>query len=298
MEKKRLAIVMPCYNESKMLEITIPKITSYLNEIVSSESLSSDSFIVFVDDGSEDHTWDLISKASEKYPGRVHGIRLALNAGHQAALMCGLNYAAERCDVAISMDADLQDDLDAIPQMLEQFRAGKEIVYGVKESREKVDGFFKRTVAVGFYKLMKGMGVELVNNHADFRLMSKAVLANLSQFGEVNIFLRGLAPFLHKSTGVVSYKLSERAEGETKYSLQKMLSLAWNGITSFSIVPIRLITMAGISVFLVSVLMALYSFGGVIIGRNCTWVGIYCYSSIPFGWLDDVVYRRCWRIYR
>lgn len=261
----KLAIVVPCYNEGEMLGITIPKLVSFVEDLVAEHSCSSNSFIVLVDDGSRDDTWVLIAAAVEKYPGRLHGLRLACNFGHQGALLGGLDYVTGRCDAAVSIDADLQDDLAAIPRMLEEFRKGYEIVLGVRAKRE-VDAWFKRNTAVSFYKLMRLMGVDLVENHADFRLMSAHVLGNLRFFPEINLFLRGFPPLLHRKISTVSYERAERVAGETKYPLGKMLALAWNGITSFSVVPLRLISGVGALIFFLSLLMSVYALLGMLTG--------------------------------
>ncbi len=234
MEKEKtttkLAIVVPCYNEGEVLGITVPRLVSLIENLIVNHGCSTHSYIVLVDDGSRDDTWKLIAQATERHPGRLRGLRLACNVGHQGALLSGLDYVTGRCDAVISIDADLQDDLAAIPRMVEQFHQGSEIVLGVRVSRQ-VDTWFKRNTAAGFYKLMRLMGVDLLENHADFRLMSSAVLGNLRSFPEVNLFLRGLPPLLHRKISTVSYERAERQAGETKYPLHKMLSLAWNGIT-------------------------------------------------------------------
>ena len=235
---------MPCYNEGEILELTIPRLLQLLDELLSGQQCSRESFVVLIDDGSSDNTWDLIAKYSADHPGRARGLRLACNVGHQGALLAGLDYVTGKCDAAVSVDADLQDDLAVIPAMLGEWRKGAELVLGVRESRE-VDTWLKRYTALGFYKLMKWMGVNLVENHADFRLMSSRALRNLQQFPETNLFLRGLAPLVHQRMATVTYKRAKRLAGETKYPLGKMFALAWNGITSFSVVPLRLVTFAG-----------------------------------------------------
>lgn len=261
----RLAIVIPCYNETEVLDITIPRLMALLDELVEKDNCARDSYLLFIDDGSRDDTWLKISRAADAHPGRVRGLRLSCNAGHQSALLAGLDYATGRCDAAVSIDADLQDDLAAIPRMVQEYRAGAEMVLGVRESRE-VDSWFKRNSALGFYKLMRRLGVNLVENHADFRLMSAATLANLARFPERNLFLRALPPLLHSSVATVTYRRSSRLAGESKYPLGKMLALAWNGITSFSVVPLRLISVVGGIVFLASLFMIAYALAGFLWG--------------------------------
>ncbi|WGZ93710.1 MAG: glycosyltransferase family 2 protein [Candidatus Thiothrix putei] len=258
MRKVQIALVVPCYNESEMLPISIPKMVKVLDDLSASSNSSLSSFILLVDDGSRDTTWELIVQAVEQYPGCLRGIRLAANVGHQGALLCGLHQVIGYCDVAVSIDADLQDDLSAIHLMLEEYRRGAEIVLGVRESRE-VDTWFKRNTAMLFYKLMRWMRVDLVENHADFRLMSAKALQNLQRFPEKNLFLRGLPPLLHRKVSTVFYRRAERKAGVSKYPLRKMLALAWDGITSFSVIPLRLIALTGSVVFLLSLFMTLYA---------------------------------------
>lgn len=264
----KLAIVVPCYNEDKVLGIAIPKLLSLVDDLVAHHGCSPDSFVVLVDDGSRDDTWALIAAAAiDTAPGRLRGIRLACNVGHQGALLSGLEYVTDQCDAAVSIDADLQDDLAAIPRMLQEFLQGGEIVLGIRSSRE-FDTWLKRNTALVFYKLMRLLGVGLVENHADFRLMSAKALRNLSSFRESNLFLRGLPFLLHKEISTVSYQRAERVAGETKYPLSKMLSLAWNGITSFSIVPLRLISIIGTLVFFSSLVMIFYVIIAVLTGKT------------------------------
>jgi glycosyltransferase involved in cell wall biosynthesis len=270
----RLAIVVPCYNESEVLNTSIDALTGLLRELQDGAQCSDGSFVVFVDDGSSDTTWDLIDAAATRWPGRVHGLRLARNAGHQYALLAGLTYVSDKCDAAISIDADLQDDLAALPQMLGEYRKGAEIVLGVKEARAP-DPLFKKITAAGFYKLMHWLGVQLTENHADCRLMSARALRNLNAFPEYVLFLRGLQPLLHRRISTVTYAISPRAAGHSKYTLGKMLALAWNGITSFSIVPLRLITFSGAFVFVVSLGFAVNALIEVAHGNAVTgWASI------------------------
>lgn len=253
-----IAIVAPCYNEVEVLPVSIIKLVTVIGSLISQHNCSPKSYIVLVDDGSTDATWDLIQGATEEFPGVVRGIRLAKNSGHQNALMAGLSYVTGRCDAAISIDVDLQDDLEAFPRMIAEHRAGAEIVLGVKKSRV-VDSLSKRITAKIFYTGMKLMGVDLYENHADCRLMSSKALNNLAKFPEYLIFLRGLQPFIHGKISIVSYDISPRLGGVSKYPLKKMLAFAWNGVTSFSIMPLRLISWSGGAVFLASMAFAIYA---------------------------------------
>lgn len=261
----RLAIVVPCFNESEVLGITIPRLMTLLEELRAIHNCSSESFILFVDDGSSDDTWFLIKKAAVQHYGSVCGLRLACNVGHQGALLAGLDYVTDKCDATVSIDADLQDDLAAIPKMIQEYRAGAEIVLGAKKSRD-VDPWLKRSTAIGFYRLLKFMGVDLVENHADCRLMSACALQNLSKFSETNLFLRGLPPLLNQRVAVVTYDLTSRPAGQSKYPFRKMLSLAWNGITSFSVFPLRLVSYVAVLVFVGSFCLALYAFMQTLFG--------------------------------
>ena len=263
----RIAVVAPCYNEEEVLPISLPRFIALLDDLVASHGCAPDSYVVLVDDGSRDKTWNIIAAAAAEFPGRIQGIRLSKNAGHQYALMAGLTHVTGRCDAAISIDADLQDDLAALPQMIERHRQGAQIVLGVKESRAD-DSAMKSLTAAMFYKGMRLMGVNLVENHADCRLMSSTTLHNLAQFPEYFIFLRGLQPLLHKNIATVHYHLAPRLAGDSKYPLKKMLSLAWNGITSFSIAPLRVISFTGAIVFLVSLGFALIAFGKALGGET------------------------------
>lgn len=262
--KIKLAIVAPCYNEEAILPISIPKFSSLLKCLIRDHDCSDDSFVVLVDDGSVDQTWNLIANASSEN-SNFHGIKLSRNAGHQNALMAGLEYVTDKCDAVISIDADLQDDLDALPKMLDEFRSGSHIVLGVKASRVS-DALFKRITAKYFYKLMRFMGVDLVENHADCRLMSAKTLTHLSRFPEKVLFLRGLQPLLHSKITTVHYHLNPRLAGESKYPIKKMLTLAWNGITSFSVVPLRLISGIGATVFLFSSILAIFALYRAMVG--------------------------------
>jgi glycosyltransferase involved in cell wall biosynthesis len=261
-----IALVCPCYNEHEALPNSIPRLLQLLDEFSGEHGCSPESFVVLVDDGSRDDTWGLIRNAAAVNPGRVRGVRLARNAGHQNALMAGLAYATGKCDAAISLDVDLQDDLSAISKMIAEHKAGAEIVLGVKSERE-ADSFFKTATAQMFYGGMKLMGVNLVANHADCRLMSAKALRNLAQFPEYSLFLRGLQPLLHQRLSTITYPISPRPAGQSKYSLTKMLGLAIDGITSFSVTPLRLISCTGAAVSLASLLFAINGLVQALMGR-------------------------------
>ncbi|WP_068497124.1 glycosyltransferase family 2 protein [Paenibacillus kribbensis] len=252
-----LTLVIPCYNEEEVLPETISRLTVILEELADSQLISRHSKMLFVDDGSRDKTWDIIASYNQKNPF-VSGLKLAKNAGHQNALLSGLMEAKETSDCVISVDADLQDDLNAIQEFVIKFKEGYDIVYGVRKSRA-TDTFFKRSTAQGFYRIMSKMGVNIVYNHADYRLMSKRVLQELSNFKEVNLFLRGLVPLIGYRSTEVYYDRHERFAGESKYPLKKMLAFAFDGITSFSVTPIRLISAVGFAMFGVSLLIAAYT---------------------------------------
>ena len=251
-----LYLVLPCYNEEAVLPSTAAALREKMSALIGSGRISPDSRVVFVNDGSKDRTWQIIEALHERDP-LFRGISLAHNSGHQNALLAGLMTVKDECDAAITLDADLQDDVDAIDKMLEKFAEGNEIVYGVRSSRES-DSFFKRNTALAFYRLMKLLGAETVDNHADFRLMSKKALQALEGFGEVNLFLRGMVPMLGFKNDKVYYERKERTAGETKYPLKKMLAFAFEGITSFSVKPIRMITLLGAVIFFASIVMLLY----------------------------------------
>ena len=253
----RLFMVIPCYNEQEVLPETSKRLLAKYNELISKGVIASDSRIVFVNDGSKDNTWEIIEKLHSENP-IFQGIKLSRNRGHQNALLSGLMTVKDICDVSISMDADLQDDINAIDEMLEKFNQGKDIVFGVR-SRRTTDTFFKRFTAEGYYKLMNRMGADIVFNHADFRLMSSRALNMLAEFGEVNLFLRGIVPMIGLDTDIVYYERSERFAGESKYPLFKMLSFAFEGITSLSTKPIRFIAELGVFIFVVSIAVLIYS---------------------------------------
>ncbi len=251
-----LYLVIPCYNEEAVLPETARQLLNKMNSMFERGMISRESKIMFVNDGSKDKTWEIIEELHASNP-IYSGVKLSRNKGHQNALLAGLMTAKEKADMAISLDADLQDDVDVIDQMVEKYYEGNDIVYGVRSAR-KTDTFFKKFTAQGFYKLMQAMGVEIVYNHADYRLMSRRALEGLAQFKEVNLFLRGIVPLIGYKSDIVTYERHERFAGESKYPLKKMLAFATDGITSFSIKPIRLITTCGILIFAVSILMLLY----------------------------------------
>lgn len=240
------------------MPITTAKLDSILNRLVSDNLISPDSFILCANDGSKDNTWEVISRLHNENP-RVKGISLAHNRGHQYALLAGLMTAKDLCDAAISIDADLQDDPEAIIEMVKQFHAGKEIVYGVRSSRQ-TDTWFKRTTAHAFYRFQSAMGLHTVYDHADYRLMSARALELLSGYGESNLFLRGIIPQIGLDTAIVKYERHERVAGESKYPLSKMLSFSIDGITSFSAKPMRMIFMVGLVLILLDIVIAIYVF--------------------------------------
>lgn len=257
MERKPIiAIVLPCYNEAQALPMTADVLLGLLDSLVENDKISPDSYILCSNDGSKDTTWEVITDLHSR-DKRVKGISLAHNRGHQNALLAGLMTAKESCDAAISIDADLQDDPNAIVEMIEQFIAGKEIVFGVRSSRA-TDTWFKRTTAHGFYSFQRAMGLETVYDHADYRLMSRRALELLGEYGESNLFLRGIIPQIGLETAIVTYERNKRIAGESKYPLSKMLSFSVDGITSFSAKPIRMIFMIGLLLLLIDVAVGVY----------------------------------------
>ena len=261
-----LYMVIPCYNEEEVLPETSRRLNEKYDALIGSGAISPDSRVVFVNDGSKDRTWEIIQSLHRENP-RFSGVDLTRNRGHQNALLAGLMTVKDLCDAAISMDADLQDDINAIDEMVQKFKEGNDIVYGVRSSRE-TDTFFKRTTAQGFYKVMDHLGVKTVYNHADFRLMSRRALEGLSEYREVNLFLRGIVPLIGYKSDVVYYERAERFAGESKYPLKKMLSFAGEGITSFSTKPMKMITWLGVTVFLVSIVMLIWSIVGFFLGTT------------------------------
>ena len=254
----KLGIVVPCYNEDEVLEIASKALREVLTDLISKQKIAEDSFILFVNDGSKDRTWELIEEEHKKYPVSVLGLKLAGNVGHQFALTAGLITAKDMCDVTVSIDADLQDDVNVIEEMIDKFHAGNDIVYGVRKER-KTDTFFKRVTAQGFYKLMSLMGVKTIYNHADFRLMSRRAVEQFSKYKETNLFLRGMMPLIGYQTDCVYYDRLERVAGESKYPLKKMLALAFNGISSFSVKPITMVTVLGVFILIASLCAAVYA---------------------------------------
>lgn len=254
---KILYLVVPCYNEEAVLPETARQLNEKLSAMMESGQIARESRVLFVNDGSKDRTWEMIEELHWNNP-LFCGVCLSRNEGHQNALLAGLMTAKERADMVISMDADLQDDVNAIDRMVQEYYEGCDIVYGVRSSRKK-DSFFKKFTAEGFYKVMKLLGVDIVFNHADYRLMSKRALEELEHFDEVNLFLRGIVPLIGFKTAVVEYERHERFAGESKYPLRKMLAFAFDGITSFSIKPIRLITLLGFLIFLASLVFIVVS---------------------------------------
>lgn len=272
---KTLYLVIPCYNEEQVLNITAETLKDKIENLKKRNIISKESRILFVNDGSKDQTWSIIERLCNKN-SLYQGIKLSRNEGHQNAVLAGLMKAKEYCDMAISLDADLQDDIDVIDQFVDEYYDGNDIVYGVRSKRD-ADTFFKRFSAESFYKLLKLFGVEIVYNHADYRLMSKRALEGLAQFKEVNLFLRGIVPLIGYPSSVVTYERHERFAGESKYPLKKMLSLAFDGITSFSIKPIRMISIVGAVSFLVSVGILVYSLIMNYLGQTITgWTSLAC----------------------
>ena len=266
MSKPKLFIVIPCYNEQEALPITAKRLVELTDDMIGRSVIDPESRIVLVDDGSRDDTWRVIEELHAG-DGRFEGVKLAHNAGHMNALWAGMTLCADRCDCVITIDADLQDDVNAMYGFLEEYGKGADVVYGVRSSREK-DTFFKRTTAQGFYKLMNRLGVEMVYNHADYRLLSRRALQALLSFGEVNMFLRGMVPMLGFKTATVSYERGERVAGESKYPLKKMIAFAMEGITSLSNKPIRYVLLLGALCALLGVAMAIYVIISMARGRT------------------------------
>ena len=256
MSRPIIYFVLPCYNEEECLKTTYKSLNEKYQTLLEAKKISKDSKIVFVDDGSKDKTWPVIAELSENK--NVIGLKLAHNVGHQNALYAGLMYAAEHADASISMDADLQDNLSVVDGFLEKFEEGYEVIYGVRSSRKK-DSFFKRTTAQMFYKFMKALGVELVYNAADCRLMSKRAMQQLGNYTEVNLFLRGVVPLIGLKSTTVKYIRDERIAGKSKYPFKKMLSFAWDGVTSFSVKPIKIVRTSGILFSLISIAVMIYA---------------------------------------
>ena len=281
--RNKLYMVIPCYNEQEVLPETSKRLKEKLSTLVKAGKIDPESRIIFVNDGSKDRTWEIIRRLHEEDPV-FGGVNLSRNRGHQNALLAGLMTVKDHADMAISMDADLQDDINAIDEMVEKYLNGTDIVYGVRSSRAK-DTFFKKATAEGFYKLMNTMGVNTVFNHADYRLMSKRALEGLAEFREVNLFLRGIVPMIGYSTDVVYYERGERFAGESKYPLGKKLTFAIEGITSLSTKPIRMITFLGFFIFLVSIGILIYSLvrhfmGATIVGWTTLMVSVWAIGGL------------------
>ncbi|MEN0651193.1 glycosyltransferase [Caldifermentibacillus hisashii] len=274
-----LTIIVPCFNEEEVLPETIKQLTGLMNELCEDKLIGKHSRILFVDDGSTDRTWIMIAMESVRNEF-VTGIKLARNVGHQKALLAGYLKAREKCDCAISIDADLQDDVGVIKEFMKNYHEGYEIVYGVRKRRD-TDSFFKRTTAQGFYRMMKKLGIDLVYNHADFRLLSKRALDELARYPENNLFLRGILPLLGFRSTKVFYDRKERLAGKTKYPLRKMISFALDGLTSFSVRPIRFITILGIILFSISILLSSFTiFNHAIFGLNGTVLSLWVLGSL------------------
>ena len=266
-ENKTLYIVVPCYKEEAVLPETSRRLREKMHALIAAGKISDKSRVMFVNDGSKDQTWPIIERLHEQEPELFSGVNLSRNRGHQNALLAGLLTAVNFADMIISMDADLQDDVNAVDAMVDAYHEGYEIVYGVRSKRD-TDTFFKRFTAEGFYKIMKALGVDIVFNHADYRLMSRRAVEGLAQFTEVNLFLRGIVPQIGYKWTTVSYERAERFAGESKYPLKKMIAFAADGITSFSVKPIRLVFSAGVVVFLVSLVMLLYALISKLLGHT------------------------------
>ena len=267
--------VIPCYNEEEVLPETVKRLTEKLAQMQKDGLAGEGSRMLLVDDGSKDKTWKLISAYHKENPV-VEGVKLAHNRGHQNALLCGLMTAKDRCDCAISLDADLQDDTDVLDEFVRKYLDGCDVVYGVRNKRD-TDTWFKRTTAEGYYKVLKALGVDIVFNHADYRLMSKRALEGLSEYKEVNLFLRGIVPLIGYRSDYVYYDRHERFAGDSKYPLKKMIALALDGITSFSVKPLKLISNLGIIISILSVFGLLYALISYFAGWAVSgWTAIVC----------------------
>ena len=271
----KLYLAIPCYNEEEVLWDSAEKLLDKYYDMMSEGKISSDSKIVFIDDGSKDRTWSIIQDLH--YQNSIfQGIKLSRNRGHQNALLCGLMTLRDKADAVISIDADLQDDINVFDKMVKDYEDGCDVVYGVRSKRE-TDTFFKRFTAEAFYKILNKMGAKVIFNHADFRLMSRRALEAFSLYRETNIFLRGMVPLIGYKSAIVKYERAERLAGESKYPLKKMLALAWEGITSLSIQPIRMITWLGLLIFLVSLIMIIYSLISFFVGAAVSgWASTLC----------------------
>ena len=274
--KPTLLIVIPCYNEEEVLPVTAPMFLKKLTDLSDAGLVSPESKILFVNDGSKDRTWEIITELTSSDP-HYTGIKLSRNRGHQNALLAGLMTAKDHADITISIDCDGQDDIDAMDEMVQQYLTGSEIVYGVRNDRSS-DTFLKRSTAQGYYKLLNALGGEIIYNHADYRLLSSRVLRELENYEEVNLFLRGMIPLIGFKSTCVEYERHERIAGSSKYPLHKMLTLAFDGITSFSVKPIRIITGLGMVTVLLSLALIIYALvswgtGHVIAGWASSFIG-------------------------
>lgn len=281
--KNKLYLVIPCYNEEEVLPETSGRLKMKMKELIRAGKIDKNSRVIFVNDGSRDRTWEIIRSLHEQDP-LFGGINLSRNRGHQNALLAGLMTVKECADAVISMDADLQDDINAIDEMVEKYLDGADVVYGVR-NRRVTDTFFKRVTAEGFYKLMNAMGANTVFNHADYRLLSRRALEGLAEYEEVNLFLRGIVPMIGYRSEIVYYERGERFAGESKYPLGKMLSFAIEGITSLSTKPIRLITGLGFFIFIISIGMLIYSLirhfmGATIVGWTTLMVSVWAIGGL------------------
>jgi polyisoprenyl-phosphate glycosyltransferase len=277
MRKKKavLAIVVPCYNEQENLEKTAERLAEELAGLIKSNRVDPESYLLFIDDGSKDKTWDIIRRLNSiKTP--IRGVKLSRNFGHQNALLAGLHYVKDKCDAAVTIDADLQQDEKSLADFIDKYNEGYDIVFGVRKDR-KADSFFKKTSAGFFYSLMKLMGADIIRNHADYRLASQKVLNALSGYRETNLFLRGVFTSIGFRSAIVFHNVKKRPAGKTKYSLVKMFRFAFNGITSFSVRPIRFITALGFLVFFTSLCMGLYVFYA------------YIFSNVVHGWASTLI---------
>ncbi len=273
--KPIIGIVSPCYNEEAVLPETARRLEELLKRFIGDGIISADSFVAFVDDGSRDRTWQIIEQHASQMQF-VKGLKLAGNVGHQKALFAGLMTFNDEADALISMDVDLQDDINVIEQMISKYISGTDVVYGVRKER-KSDTYFKRNSALIFYRLMKAMRIKIIHNHADFRLQSRRVLLALAQYNEVNLFLRGIIPSIGYSQDIVYYDRLDRFAGESKYPMRKMLSFAWNGITSFTTFPLKLVSVIGFIIFVVCLIMSAYSLVALFMGK-----------TVP-GWVSTVL---------
>jgi glycosyltransferase involved in cell wall biosynthesis len=279
----KIAIVIPCYNEESALPISASALLKLLDSMVADKLIDSDSFILCCDDGSKDRTWHIINEL-HKSDSRIKGISLAHNRGHQNVLIAGLMTVHDKCDAAISIDADLQDDINAIVKMVKLFRSGKEIVYGVRRSR-RTDSWFKRNSAHAFYKFQKLMGLETIYDHADYRLMSSRALSLLGEYNEANLFLRGIIPQIGLETAIVTYDRDKRVAGESKYPLKKMIALSIDGITSFSAKPMKIIFIVGFIFLILDILIAIWVFSAyfnnsAIIGWSSLMLSVWFLGSL------------------